>query len=141
MPPILAGVSAIATSPFAILSLVPIFAIGLTFVRYQNYDPEAHVRDIGIVSTTFFSTNVKFDVWHLKMNTSENVLKHRTSKGTSSGDGVEVEEFIQDGSESEDDKLKLTLMEQVYLLALKDKEGNLTLLTPHKLSTDSPPSF
>lgn len=41
---------AIAT-PMTIIGLVPIFAAGLTFLRYINYDPEAHPKDAPRVST------------------------------------------------------------------------------------------
>lgn len=51
----LAIISSIATAgaltPIAIMTLIPLIAIGMNYYRYQAYDPESKIIDVPYVST------------------------------------------------------------------------------------------
>lgn len=39
----------LAPSPITVLGLIPLLALGITYFRYQQYDPESYVSDIHAV--------------------------------------------------------------------------------------------
>lgn len=53
----LAIISSIATAgaltPIAIMTLIPLIAIGMNYYRYQAYDPESKIIDVPYVSDAF----------------------------------------------------------------------------------------
>lgn len=60
MSALLAGVGQVVTfavgiggSPLTIVGLLPLFAIGLTYMRYSSIDPESHPIEVKRVSTFF----------------------------------------------------------------------------------------
>lgn len=47
----LATLGGLAPSPLTVLGILPLLALGITYFRYQQYDPESYVTDVGTVST------------------------------------------------------------------------------------------
>lgn len=45
------ALASLAPSPITVLGLVPLLALGITYFRYQQFDPESYVSDINAVST------------------------------------------------------------------------------------------
>lgn len=48
----------LAPSPITVLGLIPLLALGITYFRYQQYDPESYVSEINAVRIQF-STNLR----------------------------------------------------------------------------------
>lgn len=45
------ALASLAPSPITVLGLIPLLALGITYFRYQQYDPESYITDINAVST------------------------------------------------------------------------------------------
>lgn len=45
------ALASLAPSPITVLGLIPLLALGITYFRYQQFDPESYVTDINSVST------------------------------------------------------------------------------------------
>lgn len=60
----LAIISSIATAgaltPIAIMTLIPLIAIGMNYYRYQAYDPESKIIDVPHVSSVTSSMTTEF---------------------------------------------------------------------------------
>ena len=48
------ALASLAPSPITVLGLIPLLALGITYFRYQQYDPESYVTDINNVSNSKF---------------------------------------------------------------------------------------
>lgn len=44
------ALASLAPSPITVLGLIPLLALGITYFRYQQYDPESYITDINTVS-------------------------------------------------------------------------------------------
>lgn len=55
----------IGTNPITLAGLLPLFAIGLTYMRYKSFDPESYPIDAQHVSSFFFAnrTRAEFFLW------------------------------------------------------------------------------
>lgn len=64
------ALASLAPSPITVLGLIPLLALGITYFRYQQFDPESYIADVNTVSMpliTISSTykhysNVQFDL-------------------------------------------------------------------------------
>lgn len=75
----LAIISSIATAgaltPIAIMTLIPLIAIGMNYYRYQAYDPESKIIDVPYVSDAFVTkSNDSFlTLFHSSCSSGDNM--------------------------------------------------------------------
>lgn len=44
------ALATLAPSPITVLGLIPLLALGITYFRYQQYDPESYITEVNAVS-------------------------------------------------------------------------------------------
>ena len=44
------ALASLAPSPITVLGLIPLLALGITYFRYQQFDPESYITDVNTVS-------------------------------------------------------------------------------------------
>lgn len=47
------ALASLAPSPITVLGLIPLLALGITYFRYQQFDPESYITDANTVSTLY----------------------------------------------------------------------------------------
>lgn len=48
------ALASLAPSPITVLGLIPLLALGITYFRYQQFDPESYITDVNAVSMIMF---------------------------------------------------------------------------------------
>lgn len=47
------ALASLAPSPITVLGLIPLLALGITYFRYQQFDPESYIADVNTVSILY----------------------------------------------------------------------------------------
>lgn len=55
------ALASLAPSPITVLGLIPLLALGITYFRYQQFDPESYITDVNTVSIVIIILVVSSD--------------------------------------------------------------------------------
>lgn len=63
------ALASLAPSPITVLGLIPLLALGITYFRYQQFDPESYITDVNTVSIVIiiigvYSEKFKINFWY-----------------------------------------------------------------------------
>lgn len=54
------ALASLAPSPITVLGLIPLLALGITYFRYQQFDPESYIADVNTVSIPLITISSKY---------------------------------------------------------------------------------
>lgn len=49
------ALASLAPSPITVLGLIPLLALGITYFRYQQFDPESYITEVNAVSIVTYA--------------------------------------------------------------------------------------